>query len=209
MTEMYIEATEEDARNEVWRLCPSYPLYEVSSLGRTRRVGKLRAMKQRLAPNGYPQVTLSMHNRLITRYVHTLVAESFIGPPPINHYVSHLDGNKADNRPENLAYVQGFTYSGTSAPNLGSQAANTRRSVTLPGWYLYANTDLLQYWPDGGADAAEEELEAAVSRARESHKVTGGFPMYLVTNEAGIPLKVIYLIHKEGEQNGGADGVSK
>lgn len=204
MSELYIDVTEQEAGAETWRLCPSYPLYEVSSLGRVRRVGKMRAMKQRIAANGYPQVTLSLHNRLVTRYVHTLVAESFIGQQPINHYVSHLDGNKVDNRPENLAYVQGFTYSGTGAPNLGSQAASTRRVITLPGWYLYSNTDLLKYLPDGAANAAEDELEQAVAGAREQYNVTGGYPMYLATDEAGIPLKVIYLVHKEGDENGAA-----
>lgn len=36
--------------------------------------------------------------------VHVLVLEAFVGPRPRGHDASHLNGNKLDNRPENLVW---------------------------------------------------------------------------------------------------------
>ena len=47
----------------------------------------------------------------VMRSVHRLVAEAFIGPCPEGLEVNHKNGQKQDNRPENLEYV-------TTAENL-------------------------------------------------------------------------------------------
>lgn len=68
--------------------------------------------------NGYATITLPADGRVrVTRFAHTLVALAFHGPKPSpTHVVRHLNGDKTDNRPENLAW-------GTSAEN----AADTER----------------------------------------------------------------------------------
>lgn len=56
---------------------------------------------------GYRLVTLSLGS-IPTRkkkYVHELVAAAFIGPRPAGHQINHIDGNKQNNRVENLEYV--------------------------------------------------------------------------------------------------------
>ena len=41
-----------------------------------------------------------------TVFVHHLVAEAFIGPRPLpNFHAAHLNGNRSDNRLENIAWV--------------------------------------------------------------------------------------------------------
>ena len=43
--------------------------------------------------------------------IHTLMAETFVGPRPLGQGVRHLDGNPVNNSPENLAW-------GTQAENM-------------------------------------------------------------------------------------------
>lgn len=109
---------------EAWRLIPSAPDYEVSDLGRVRgregrqvwagpRVG-FRAVPEKLlrpgiSSNGYPTVVLG--RKIGTRTVHSLVAETFIGPCPIGQEVRHKDGDRSNPKLENLIY-------GTRAQNM-------------------------------------------------------------------------------------------
>lgn len=100
---------------ERWRTIPSHAAYEVSDLGRVRRgipgrctyVGKIL----QLYPNvdGYPMAGLYDPTRRRSRgvRVHQLVAETFLGPRPDGKVINHKNGQKDDNRPENLEYVTG------------------------------------------------------------------------------------------------------
>lgn len=100
---------------ERWTPIPGYEgIYEASSLGRIKSLartdGSYRKVKERiLKPRltcGYPTVTLFKLNVPINyRKVHRLVMESFIGKSHLQ--VDHLNGNKSDNRLENLEYVTG------------------------------------------------------------------------------------------------------
>lgn len=103
---------------------PSAPDYEVSDFGRVRgregrqiwagpRAGFRNASEKLLRPgigsNGYPSVVLG--REIGTRTVHSLVAETFIGPCPSGMEVRHIDGNRTNPRLENLCY-------GTRAENM-------------------------------------------------------------------------------------------
>lgn len=56
--------------------------------------------------NGYEAVNLiDLCNRRKTYNVHRLVAETFLGKIPTNMQVNHINGNKFDNRLENLEIV--------------------------------------------------------------------------------------------------------
>lgn len=119
---------------EIWKDISGFNgFYQVSNLGRVRRVGnysnqnktwKLKEPKiLSLKDNGrgYCTVILSVNNKHYTRYVHRLVSTEFC----INHNpskykeVNHIDGNKKNNVSNNLewcdrsynnkhAYVNGF-----------------------------------------------------------------------------------------------------
>lgn len=75
---------------------------------------------------GHLRVELPGRDR---RYVHVLVAESFIGPKPEGLEVRHLNGNPEDNRVENLAY--------------GTRSENVLDSVKH-GTYRNANSEKTQ-----------------------------------------------------------------
>lgn len=81
---------------------------QVRSIDRTNMLGKRlkgHPVKQRVNPNtGYPMVALQSEGKRVTRAVHRLVSEAFIGPLPDGMETCHWDGDKTNNRAENLRY---------------------------------------------------------------------------------------------------------
>ena len=101
---------------EIWRTVVEYPLYEVSSLGRVRRVQAARGTRHTvrggiyiLSPGvsaGYPVVALyDGHGKKISKRIHILVAAAFLGKRPPKHQVNHKNGDCQNNKPKNLEYT--------------------------------------------------------------------------------------------------------
>lgn len=97
---------------EIWKKVPGYPLYEVSTHGRTRslnggRWGR-REKPKMLAANqdshGYPQIKLCNNMVVKQILVHRLVLLAFVGPCPPRQQCRHLDGNRANNELSNLCW---------------------------------------------------------------------------------------------------------
>lgn len=62
---------------------------------------KGKELSQYLNPYGYKRV--KMNNKNIQ--VHSIIAELFLGERPQGLVVNHIDGNKLNNHPNNLEYV--------------------------------------------------------------------------------------------------------
>lgn len=97
---------------EKWKRIDGFP-YEVSNLGRIRRykniskfsnssVGKI--LKPWKSGN-YLAVTLLIDGKQHAFTVHRIVMETFIGERPYKADIHHIDGNKHNNRLENLGYT--------------------------------------------------------------------------------------------------------
>lgn len=89
---------------EIWKPIPGYEdLYSVSNLGRFRneRNGKIKEYNSLQ----YERVSLTKNGIQKTSSIHQLVALAFIGENPTNSVVNHKDGNKKNNRLDNLEYV--------------------------------------------------------------------------------------------------------
>lgn len=98
---------------EIWKPCPDFPDYEVSSHGRLRRcaaqrggptfIGKL--LSQRLN-KGYRRVLLYRGGKPCHRRVNRLICEAFHGAhPPGNYEAAHWDGDRENNRANNLRWA--------------------------------------------------------------------------------------------------------
>lgn len=126
---------------ETWVPCRELPdHYEVSSLGRVRRslatmggrVGRIR--KGVVHKNGYVQFMLSAENKKYMRDGHRLVADAHLGGIPPGMQVNHKNGDKADNRVENLEIVTNGENRAHSyrvlgiAPNRGKSGAENHKA---------------------------------------------------------------------------------
>lgn len=105
-----------------WRPIPSFQgFYEASRGGHIRAVGRPvrfvdkngqehwrqkapRPLATSVINSGYLVAWLCVDGIRTAKTVHSLVAEAFIGPRPAGADVCHNNGNRLDNRPENLRY---------------------------------------------------------------------------------------------------------
>ena len=107
---------------EIWMPIKGYEDYEISSLGRVKSKERIaynpavlgdgcyRTVPERIMkPNvvkGYHCVTLRKDKKVKVFRVHRLVIEHFGEKQPSAEYqVNHIDGNKSNNRIENLEWV--------------------------------------------------------------------------------------------------------
>jgi hypothetical protein len=106
---------------EVWLPVIGSEFYEVSSLGRVRSLRRSFKGKTKdgleytytksgrvLKPGsnlGYEQVVVLINGQRRTCLVSRLVALAFLPNPEQKPYVNHIDGNRANNKLENLEWV--------------------------------------------------------------------------------------------------------
>lgn len=95
---------------EIWKDIQGYEgLYQVSNFGNIkslnyRRTKKEREMAKRINGEGYEIVGLYNGNQQLQTGVHRLVAQAFIPNPEHKEQVNHIDGNKRNNRVDNLEW---------------------------------------------------------------------------------------------------------
>lgn len=103
---------------EIWKDIPEYEgLYKVSNFGRVksfisnlngreRKVMKEKILKPLPAKGGYLRVRLTHYDNTSHFYpIHRLVLIAFKGYDKDREFVNHINGEKQDNRLENLEWV--------------------------------------------------------------------------------------------------------
>ena len=83
-----------------------FPNYQASSEGMVVNKNTGKILQAAPDGSGYMTVCLCKHGSQYPRRVHRLVAEAFLEQPSDKEWqVNHINGNKRDNRLENLEYV--------------------------------------------------------------------------------------------------------
>jgi len=102
--------------SEIWKSLPDVAGVEVSTLGRVRTLDKVtssekytrftkgQVLKQFNDKNGYLRVSIIIDGKQTKKYVHRLVAQTFIKNPDNLPQVNHRDCNRKNNNVENLEF---------------------------------------------------------------------------------------------------------
>lgn len=93
---------------EEWRKVPDTEGFlEVSNEGRVRSLlrGEPHILKPTPDQKGYLRLRMTIHRKSHCFKVHRIVAQAFIDNPDNLPQVNHIDGNKQNNRADNLEWV--------------------------------------------------------------------------------------------------------
>lgn len=91
---------------ESWKKIKGYEMrYEVSDIGRIRRISDGKVMRPAKNKNGYFHIVLSKDGQPHDYRVHRIVAAAFLENKGNKSDVNHKNGIKTDNRVENLEWV--------------------------------------------------------------------------------------------------------
>lgn len=158
---------------EIWKDIEGYEgIYQVSNLGRVKRVTTGRILKGGKNKGGYLGVSLSKNSVISQQRIHRLVAETFIPNQENKPEVNHIDENKTNNKVSNLEWM-------TAKENSNHGTRNKRVSKIKSIQIIATNlkTGESQEFNSSNECAAQLCLEgsniAAVLKGRRNH--TGGY----------------------------------
>ena len=140
---IYKDYSIEDLEGEIWRDVVGWEQsYEVSNLGRIKTKARIRNGKGGTPSqisakiketyydeDGYERVSLYQDNKSKLMGVHRIVAQAFIPNPKGLPQVNHKNGDKADNKAENLEWADN-TYNIQHSIELGLRDPSKRYVVT-------------------------------------------------------------------------------
>ena len=158
---------------EIWKDIKDYEgLYQVSNLGRVKRITTGRVLKPLKHANGYLMVKLSKNSIVYTKTTHRLVAEAFIPNPEHKSEINHIDENKTNNNVSNLEWM-------TRKENINHGTRTERMSKTQSIPIIATNIKTGESKEFYGARACARQLGLThgniTSVLKGRYKQTGGY----------------------------------
>lgn len=92
-----------DISEEVWKVIPSFPDYEASTLGKVRNKKTLKILTFHIN-GGYLISHLYQEQKRYPVKLHRVIAETFLDNPENKEFVNHKNSVRTDNRLENLEW---------------------------------------------------------------------------------------------------------
>ena len=170
---------------EIWKDIAGYEgLYQVSNLGRVKSLPRERKtygkrtyktkeklMNFPLSEAGYQRVTLSKNGKQRGYFVHRLVAIAFLENENCYPVVNHINGNKLDNRTENLEFCT-QSHNVKEAYRIGLETKEGKRIKQYT-----KNMELIKQWDSVSEAQRSLGIEATniVKCCKGKGKTAGGF----------------------------------
>ncbi len=136
-----MEGSVQPTDNEIWRAMPEFD-FEVSSFGNKRNknadidpITGLKKLSQPSMKNGYLRFTNLKHSDGTekTRFVHRLVAITFLDNPENKFTVDHKDRNKLNNHVSNLCWA-------TQKEQAVNKNKSQKNMINKPVWKIDVET---------------------------------------------------------------------
>lgn len=167
---------------ETWLPAPGFPEYEVSSFGRIRRTISRTCSKAgaiiegHVTRHGYRTHNASVQGRRKTLKFHRLVCEAFHGPAPSPlHHVAHGDGDRLNNRSENLRWAtckenhsDRFRH-GTNPAGSKNGRANLCEAQVSEIRRLYSRGNVTTYWLADQYEVYPTTIQKIIKRETWKH----------------------------------------
>lgn len=113
---------------ELWKDIKEYEgIYQVSNLGRIKRVETDRILKGMKDTIGYLRVDLYKNHTASKKLIHRLVAQAFIPNPENKLQVNHIDEDKTNNMVSNLEWMTAKENS-----NYGTRTERMAKTRSIP-----------------------------------------------------------------------------
>lgn len=175
---------------EIWKDIPGYEgLYQVSNLGRVKSLerykdnnGGLVKMPEKIMQggirNGYVLVSLTKDGKRKSFSAHRLVAQAFIQNPEDKPTVNHINGNKRDNRVDNLEWntdLENIRHAFATGLSGFEHSKNKKGSISVAQYD--ENMNLVKIYPS----IMEAERQTGIPNrnialcCRGKHKRIGGY----------------------------------